>query len=123
MAPRQPCRWTQTVRRVTLAEYRSAMARLPATYRGQITCAPNHAAAAKTATQATIRASTKYRDQPVGAGCGLSVIRRGRLTESRLSCGHSARGRKAVERQTTRLASEATQFFPTCERPAASSAG
>src|SRR5205823_22655 len=41
---------------------------------------------------------------------------------SRLSCGRNVRGRKAVERQTKRLASEATQFFSTCERPTASSA-
>src|SRR5690349_16843739 len=41
---------------------------------------------------------------------------------SRLSCGRSARWRKAVDRQTSRLAGESTQFFPTCERPAASSA-
>jgi len=41
---------------------------------------------------------------------------------SRLSCGRNARWRKAVEPQTKRLASEATEFFPTCERPAASSA-
>jgi len=41
---------------------------------------------------------------------------------SRLSCGRHARGRKAVERQTERLAGEATQLFLTCERPAASSA-
>ena len=41
---------------------------------------------------------------------------------SRLSCGRNARRRKAVERQTKRLASEATQFLPTGERPAASSA-
>src|SRR5438552_11539795 len=41
---------------------------------------------------------------------------------SRLSSGRNARGRKEVERQTKRLASRATQFFPTCERPAASSA-
>src|SRR5256884_6633529 len=41
---------------------------------------------------------------------------------SRLSCGPRPRGRKEVERQTKRLASEATQFFPTCERPPASSA-
>ncbi len=40
---------------------------------------------------------------------------------SRLSCGRSARGRKAMEPQIKRLASEATQFFPH-ERPAASSA-
>ncbi len=40
---------------------------------------------------------------------------------SRLSCGRSARGRKALERQTKRLAGEATQFFP-YERPPASSA-
>src|SRR5207253_1006490 len=40
---------------------------------------------------------------------------------SRLSCGRNARGRKEVERQTKRLAGEATQFFPP-ERPAASSA-
>jgi len=42
--------------------------------------------------------------------------------ESRLSCGRNARRRKAVEQQKKRLASEATQFFPTCERPPASSA-
>ena len=41
---------------------------------------------------------------------------------SRLSCGRSARGRKELKPQTKRLASEATQFFPTCERPSASSA-
>src|SRR6266542_3627371 len=41
---------------------------------------------------------------------------------SRLSCGRNARGRKAVEPQTKRLGGEATQFFPTGERPAASSA-
>jgi hypothetical protein len=41
---------------------------------------------------------------------------------SRLSCGRNAHGRKEAEPQTKRLASEATQFFPTCERPAASSA-
>ncbi len=41
---------------------------------------------------------------------------------SRLSCGRNADGRKAVERQIKRLASEGTQFFLTCERPAASSA-
>jgi len=41
---------------------------------------------------------------------------------SRLSCGRNDRGRKAAERQTKKLASEGTQFFPTCERPAASSA-
>src|SRR5207237_95383 len=34
---------------------------------------------------------------------------------SRLSCGRRARGRKAVERQTKRVASEVTQFLPTCE--------
>src|SRR5881397_2082609 len=36
---------------------------------------------------------------------------------SRLSCGRNARGRKAVQRQIERLASEGTQFFPTGERP------
>ena len=41
---------------------------------------------------------------------------------SRLSCGRNARGRKAVEPQIKRLAGEATQLFPTGERPAASSA-
>ena len=41
---------------------------------------------------------------------------------SRLSCGRRAHGRKAVEPQIKRLASEATQFLPTCERPPASSA-
>src|SRR5207249_10769019 len=46
----------------------------------------------------------------------------GRPNGSRLSCGRNARRRKAAERQTKRLGGEATQFFPTCERPAASSA-
>src|SRR5213595_2727057 len=41
---------------------------------------------------------------------------------SRLSCGRNARRRKAAERRITRLAGEETQFFPTGERPAASSA-
>src|SRR5437660_11670799 len=41
---------------------------------------------------------------------------------SRLSCGRNTRARKELEPQTQRLDSEATQFFPTCERPAASSA-
>src|SRR2546422_11429042 len=36
---------------------------------------------------------------------------------SRLSCGRNGRGRKAVERQTKRLAGEATQFLPTCDAP------
>ncbi len=40
---------------------------------------------------------------------------------SRLSCGRNIRGRKAAERQIKRLASEAAQFLPTCECPAASS--
>src|SRR5213082_1564205 len=41
---------------------------------------------------------------------------------SRLSCGRSARGRKELEPRTKRLAGEATQFLPTCDRPPASSA-
>jgi hypothetical protein len=41
---------------------------------------------------------------------------------SRLSCGRNASGRKEVELRTKRLASEATQFLPACERPSASSA-
>src|SRR6266480_1774725 len=41
---------------------------------------------------------------------------------SRLSCGRNAHRRKAVERQIERMAGEATQVFPTWERPAASSA-
>ena len=41
---------------------------------------------------------------------------------SRLSCGRNACGRKAVEPQIKGLASEATQFFPTGERPPASRA-
>ncbi len=40
---------------------------------------------------------------------------------SRLSCGRRAWGRKALERRAT-SGGEATQFFHTCERPAASSA-
>jgi len=51
-----------------------------------------------------------------------SMILRVQPNGSRLSCGRNARGRKETEPQTKRLASEATQFFPTCERPAASSA-
>ena len=41
---------------------------------------------------------------------------------SRLSCGRNAGRRKVVERQIKTLASEARQFFPTGERPSASSA-
>jgi len=41
---------------------------------------------------------------------------------SRLSYGRNARGRKETEDQKKRLASEATQFLPICERPPASSA-
>ena len=41
---------------------------------------------------------------------------------SDLSCGRNARRRKAAEPQIKRPAGEATQFLPTCERPAASSA-
>src|SRR5438046_1003872 len=41
---------------------------------------------------------------------------------SRLSCGRNARRRKAVEPQTRSVVGEATQLFPTGERPAASSA-
>ena len=41
---------------------------------------------------------------------------------SRLSCGRNACRRNAVEPQTKRLGGEATQVFPTCERPSASSA-
>jgi len=52
----------------------------------------------------------------------MSSSRMLRPNGSRLSCGRSARGRKELEPQTKRLASEATQFLPTCERPAASSA-
>ncbi len=51
-------------------------------------------------------------------GHRLSVAPNG----SRLSCGRNARGRKEAERQIKRLGGEATQFLPTCERPAASSA-
>src|SRR2546430_711304 len=40
----------------------------------------------------------------------------------RLSCGRNAWRRKEAEAQTRRLASEATQFLLTCERPSASSA-
>src|SRR2546427_12821355 len=40
---------------------------------------------------------------------------------SRLSCGRSARRRKKAE-QPMELIGEATQFFPTCARPTASSA-
>ena len=50
--------------------------------------------------------------------CILNVLPNG----SRLSCGRNARRRKAVQPQKQRLAGEATQFFPTCERPTASSA-
>jgi len=40
---------------------------------------------------------------------------------SRLKLRRDARGRKAVEPQIKRLAGEARQFLPTCERPTASS--
>src|SRR2546430_10630874 len=40
---------------------------------------------------------------------GLAALPNG----SRLSCGRRARGRKELERQTNRLASDATQFVPT----------
>ena len=53
---------------------------------------------------------------------GMTNFRCVRPNGSRLSCGRNARWRKAVERQIKRLAGEATQFFPTGERPAASSA-
>jgi hypothetical protein len=59
-------------------------------------------------------------DLPMKSGEDRSVP--GRPNGSRLSCGRRARRRKAAEPQTQRLASEATQFLPTCERPAASSA-
>ena len=49
-----------------------------------------------------------------------TVVRRS--NGSRLSCGRNARRRKAAKWQTKRLASKATQFLPTCERPTASSA-
>jgi len=53
----------------------------------------------------------------------LTILGRSRLPNgSRLSCGRNARWRKAVQRQKKPLAGEATQFLPTCERPAASSA-
>jgi len=39
---------------------------------------------------------------------------------SRLSCGRHGRRRKALERQTKRLASEATQFLPHGRSPASS---
>ena len=43
----------------------------------------------------------------------------GQPNGSRLSCGRRARWRKELERQTKRLASEVTQFFPTGQRPTA----
>ena len=55
--------------------------------------------------------------KPYRAGFGTL-----RPNESRLSCGRNTQGRKETEAQTKRLASEATQLFPTCERPPASSA-
>ena len=57
-------------------------------------------------------------DEVLGHGRVVTLLPNG----SRLSCGRKARGRKAVERQTKRLAGEATQFFLTSERPTASSA-
>jgi len=51
-----------------------------------------------------------------------AVIEKGLPNGSRLSCGRNGHARKAVERQIKRLASEATQLFPTGERPSASSA-
>src|ERR1051325_2397365 len=59
-------------------------------------------------------------DLPMKSGEDRSVA--GRPNGSRLSCGRSARRRKEVEPQIKTLAGEATQFLPTCERPAASSA-
>ena len=47
--------------------------------------------------------------------------REGLPNGSRLSCGRNGCWRKALERQTKRLAGEGTQFFPH-KRPAASSA-
>src|SRR6266576_283314 len=47
--------------------------------------------------------------------------REGPPNGSRLSCGRNASGRKEVE-PVIEPGGEATQFFPTCERPAASSA-
>jgi len=55
-------------------------------------------------------------------GEGIGRHRASRPNGSRLSCGRNARGRKETEPQIKRLASESTQFFPTCERPSASSA-
>src|SRR5207247_775072 len=52
---------------------------------------------------------------------GMDVNRQ-RPNGPRLRCGRNAGGRKEVEPQRKRLAGEATQFFPSCERPAASSA-
>jgi len=57
-------------------------------------------------------------DEVLGHGRVLTLL----PNESRLSCGRNGRWRKAAERQIKRLASEATQFLPTCERPTASSA-
>ena len=60
---------------------------------------------------------------PVGRGQAEDQRRRRpRPNGSRLSFGRNSRRRKEWEPQTKKLASEATQFFPTCERPAASSA-
>src|SRR5437763_9065107 len=52
---------------------------------------------------------------------GLSFAEDKPPNGSRLSCGRNARWRKAVERQTKRLAGDATQFLPQ-EHPAAASA-
>src|ERR1041385_5563373 len=61
------------------------------------------------------RAEEEESQGPVHSLCGPP-------NGSLLSCGRSTRWRKALERQTKRLASEATQLFLTCERPSASSA-
>src|SRR6266480_3067939 len=70
--------------------------------------------------------------EPTGHGCDVNPKgpghhgwpRRpvGPPNGSRVSGGRRARWRKAVEPQKKRLGGEATELFPTCERPPASSA-
>ena len=65
----------------------------------------------------------EYEEKGTRIRCAHGSLRDlARANGSRLSCGRRTRWRKAVERQTKRLAGEATQFLPTREPPSASSA-
>jgi hypothetical protein len=65
-----------------------------------------------------------HREAAQGLECsldGLDCVHGMRPNGSRLSCGRNDRWRKDAE-SLIALDREATQFLPTCERPAASSA-